>query len=67
MAFCAGSCFRGQQSCLLSVEADTSEMSADFGWTTAAPPEVGSKATDNAIKKIRMVRPMFMARAARPK
>jgi hypothetical protein len=57
---CSGICFR-QQSCGPSVEADTLDMPAEFGYRAAAtPPETGSIATDNAIKKTRMVRPKSM-------
>jgi hypothetical protein len=66
MAFCGGTCSGGQQSCIPSTEADTSEIAADFEWRTAAPPAAGSMATDNVIKKTRMVRASFMVRAARP-
>jgi hypothetical protein len=66
MAFCEGSCFGGQQSCIPSTEADTSEIAADFGWGTAAPPAAGSMTTDNVIKKTRMVRASFMVRAVWP-
>ena len=60
MAFREGRFLSGQQSCMRSVE-DTCDISTDFR-PTAAPRPVGSTATDKAIKKIRTVRPMRMAR-----
>ena len=60
MAFCGGTCSGGQQSCIPSTEADTSEIAADFEWRTAALPTAGSMATDNVIKKTKMVRTSFM-------
>jgi hypothetical protein len=56
MVFRDGSFLSGQQSCICSME-DMCDMSAVFT-LIAAPRSVGSTATDKAIKRIRMVRPM---------
>ena len=58
MAFREGRFLSGQQSCMRSVE-DMCDESTDFT-PIAAPLPVGNTATDRAIKRIRIVRPMCM-------
>jgi hypothetical protein len=60
MAFCEGRFLSGQQSCMRSVE-DMGDVSTDFT-LIAAPLPVGNTATDRAIKRIRIVRPICMGR-----
>ena len=57
-AFGEGEFLWGQQSCVRSVE-DMCDVSTDFT-PIAAPLPVGNTATDRAIKRIRIVRPICM-------
>ena len=58
MAFSEDELLWGQQS-MSSMEDDMLDMSADFAAAAAViPPVVGSTATDRAIKRTRMVRPI---------
>jgi hypothetical protein len=59
VAFRKGRFLWGQQSCMRSVE-DMCDVSTDFT-PIAAPLPVGNTATDRAIKRIRIVRPMCLA------